>query len=376
MEKNTLSSTIERTLNILELFLNQPNGFSAQEIIEKTRISRSTLFSMLKALKDLGYLEQVQNRGPYLVGPKFSAWTGATTPTIQALLNSFQQENFSQDFSETIALAVKSPQGPVVLEQVESQHEIRAVYPIRTPLTENSAADRLLNNATSPEIQEAGYAFVQNEESFELALPICADGFSPNAAILLKAPRSRWTPENFLESNLDILRAITARLSYRLGAITYTPFHFQDSRTIQPTSPLNEKQINLFLQGPWTARLACIRPDGNPHVIPVWQEWDGHNFHILAWRGSQWADFVRKNPQISLTIDEPWAPFRRVVCRGKAIGILDADLKERNALIGDLAQRYLGKNAPMIFQHQIECIFKIKPENLRGWQGLPSGKNT
>ena len=90
-------------------------------MIEKTGISRSTLFSMLKALKDLGYLEQTQNRGPYFVGPKFSAWTGATSPTIQALIHSFQQESFSQEFPETIALAVNSPEGLVILDQVESQ---------------------------------------------------------------------------------------------------------------------------------------------------------------------------------------------------------------------------------------------------------------
>jgi DNA-binding IclR family transcriptional regulator/nitroimidazol reductase NimA-like FMN-containing flavoprotein (pyridoxamine 5'-phosphate oxidase superfamily) len=375
LESNSLSSTIERTLLILELFLNQPNGFTAQEMIEKTGISRSTLFSMLKALKDLGYLEQAQNRGPYQVGPKFSAWSGATSPSLQALINSFQQESYSQTFSETIALAVNSPEGQIVLEQVESAQEIRAVYPIRSALRDDSAARLLLSSPTSPAIRETGYALVSNEESYELGLPICADGFTPNAVLLLKAPKFRWKPETLLDSNLDALRAMTARLSYRLGAVTYSPFHPQVSAPIQPTSLLNEKQTKLFLQGPWTARLACIRPDGNPHVIPVWQEWDGRVFHVLAWHGSQWADFVRKNPQVSLTIDEPWPPLRRVVCRGKAVETQEPVQEERSALIGRLAQRYLGKNAPLVFQREIESVFTITPENLRGWQGLSSGES-
>lgn len=375
MENISLSSTIERTLMILELFLNQPNGFTAQEMIEKTGISRSTLFSMLKALKDLGYLEQTQNRGPYFVGPKFSAWTGATPPTIQALIQSFQQESFTQEFPETIALAVNSPEGLVILDQVESRQGIRAVYPIRSPMVEKTAAHALFSAPSKAEILSSGFVLLENDESYELALPICSDGFTPIAAILMKTPKFRWKIETLLESNLDILRAMTARLSYRLGAVTYSPFHPQNSPAIGPTSPLNEKQINQFLAGPWTARLACIRPDGNPHVIPVWQEWDGNVFYILSWQGSQWADFVRKNPQISLTIDEPWAPLRRVVCRGQAMEIFETDPEKRNALIGRLAQRYLGKNAPIIFQHQIESIFSIKPENLRGWQGLPTGES-
>jgi len=375
MESTSLSSTIERTLMILELFLNQPNGFTAQEMIEKTGISRSTLFSMLKALKELGYLEQTQNRGPYYAGPKFSAWTGVNTPTLQTLIQSFQQESFSQEFPETIALAVNSPEGLVILDQVESRLGIRAVYPIRMPIEEKTAAHALFSSSTNSEILKSGFVLIENAESFELALPICSDGFTPIAAILMKTPKFRWTIERLIETNLDSLRAMTARLSYRLGAVTYSPFHPQNTTQIAPASPLNDKQVNQFLSGPWTARLACIRPDGNPHVIPVWQEWDGNVFYILAWQGSQWADFVRKNPQISLTIDEPWAPLRRIVCRGQAVEIVDNDAVKKDALISRLAQRYLGKNTPLIFQHQIDSIFSIKPDYLRGWQGLPTGES-
>ena len=100
---------------------------------------------------------------------------------------------------------------------------------------------------------QAVLSLLENDESYELALPICSDGFTPNAAILMKTPKFRWKIETLLESNLDFLRAMTARLSYRLGAVTYSPFHPQNNPAITPTSPLNEKQINQFLAGPWTA---------------------------------------------------------------------------------------------------------------------------
>jgi len=189
---------------------------------------------------------------------------------------------------------------------------------------------------------------------------------------VLKAPLSRWQPEMLLAQTLNAMRVIAARLSYRLGAVTYAPFQLQSRSILQPKEPLSTRQIEDFLQGPWTARLACIRPDGNPHVIPVWQEWDGQVFHILAWQGSQWAEYVINNPQVSLTIDEPWAPLRRVVCNGKALPIKDRNFVGREALISRLSQRYLGKSAPMIFQHQIEDIFTIKVDSLRGWMGLPT----
>lgn len=371
-DNNSISSTIQRTLSILELFLEKKSGLTAQEIITKTGISRSTAFNMLKVLKDLKYLEQSQNRGVYSVGQRFSAWSGVSTPTYQSLIIAFQQEIKSQSFQETVALAAVSPQGVILIDQVESQQSIRAVYTLAEPVEKTSAAYKLLISNVRPEVYQLGYILVQQADSLELALPICADGVTPTAAILLKAPAFRMDKRTLLEDTLDSLRAVAARLSYRLGAVTYAPFQTQSLLTLQPKETLSEQQINQFLQGPWTARLACIRPDGNPHVIPVWQEWNGKNFHILAWQGSQWADFVLKNPQISLAIDEPWSPLRRVVCNGKALPVTDSDPGEREELISRLAQRYLGKETPILFQHQIENIFTIRAENLRGWKGLPT----
>ncbi len=368
----SLTSTIQRTLSILELFLEKKESMTAQEIVSKTGISRSTVFNMLKVLKDLQYLEQNQSRGLYSIGRRFSAWSGVSTPTYQSLILAFQQEIRSHPFQETIALAAISPQGVVLIDQVESHQSIRAVYTLATPVEKTSAAYKLLMSNIGPEVQQVGYVLIQNEDSLELALPICADGFTPMAAILLKAPAFRMEKAVLLRDTLDSLRAAVARLSYRLGAVTYAPYRTQPSLSLQPKETLSGSQINQFLQGPWTARLACIRPDGNPHVIPVWQEWNGKCFHILAWKGSQWADFVRKNPQISLTIDEPWSPLRRVVCSGKALPVTDSNPQDREDLISRLAQRYLGKETPILFQHQIESIFTIKAENLRGWMGLPT----
>jgi hypothetical protein len=159
-------------------------------------------------------------------------------------------------------------------------------------------------------------------------------------------------------------------LSYRLGAASYTPFHKIDEKVNFPTVSLEKDQINEFLQGPWAARLACIRPDGSPHVIPVWQEWDGNAFYILAWNGSQWAEFVRKNPNISLTIDEPWLPLRRVVARGEIFPLSDMPLDKQHRLINRLTERYLGQAASEDFSKQVETIFRFKPTTQRGWKGL------
>ncbi len=373
MKNEPTSSTIQRVLTIIELFLGHPEGFTPQDILDETQIPRSTLFSLLKSLKELGYLIQNESRGRYLSSPRLTAWSGSNTNSYKNLLNAFNQETFQQGFDETIALAVPTTSGVLVLAQIECQHKIRAVYKIGEPLPTDSAVYLALSTPTIPQVLQDGYALVTHQDDFELAFPICSDGITPSAFLLLNAPIFRWQIEHLLSTWQDKLRFMAARLSYRLGAITYTPFQNQSQTLLQKTIPLENKVIDQFLQRPLAARLACIRPDGNPHVIPVWQEWDGKYFYILAWQGSQWADFIRKNPQVSITIDEPWPPLRRIVCRGKAEELKNENNGQQLALILRLTRRYLGQSAPIFFEQQIDTIFKIKPDSLKGWMGIPGG---
>lgn len=374
MKKEPLSSSIERILSLIELFIQHPEGLSPQEILEKSPISRSSLFTLLKELKDIGYLDQAETRGRYIAGPRLRSLTGSNTPSYQSLINVFQDENQPKTLSETLALAVPSSQGILLLDQKQGNQMIRAVYTIGEPLKQESAASQILTTPYPVIVIQSGYSIHENDDLLELAVPVCADGFKPVAGLLLSVPKYRWTKELLISEWLDELRAIAARISYRLGALQYSPYHQEVQSSFQPTTAMSDGQIKQFLAGPWTARLACIRPDGNPHVIPVWQEWDGEKFNILALQGSQWADYVRKNHQVSITIDEPWSPYRRVVSRGIAIETKEIQSATQNNLFSRLSQRYLGQQSSQSLSQQIEAIFTIQPESLRGWMGLSNEK--
>lgn len=375
MKKETVSSTIERTLALLEIFIQNPEGLSPQEILEQTKISRSTLFTLLKELKDIGYLDQSETRGRYVAGPRLLSWSGSNSPSYQTLINVFQQELHSKIFSETLALAVPSPQGILLLDQKETDRIIRAVYSVGEPLSDDAAAFDILIPPYQTHVIQCGYSLRENDDYFDIAVPICSDGIKPTAGILLTVPKYRWLPQQLLDEWVPELRAMAARISYRLGALQYSPYHHDQQSSFQPTTIMSDSQITQFLIGPWTARLACIRPDGHPHVIPVWQEWDGKKFNILAWHGSQWVDYIRKNPQVSFTVDEPWAPYRRVVMRGTAKEVLNVDIDTRTTLLSKLSKRYLGQDTPQRFINQVETVFTIFPETLRGWMGLAAEKN-
>jgi PPOX class probable F420-dependent enzyme len=96
-----------------------------------------------------------------------------------------------------------------------------------------------------------------------------------------------------------------------------------------------------FLRGPHVASLATVRPNGRPHVTPVWYQFDGHEFILSTLREAQKIRNITWKGYASLAIHTAGAPFQHVVAEGPArVGSpLDNVWRER------LAIRYLGETA-------------------------------
>jgi hypothetical protein len=383
MSQEPVIPTAERTLRLIELLLSRPEGWTPQELLLELDLSRSGLFALLRALKTLGYVDQPDRRGRYTAGPRLNAWRAPQPPTGQDLLSAFFQEagptnrrDPQRPPRETLALvlpAENSPQsGFQITAQVESSLQVRSAYITGQVIEHLAAAAQVLTDTPPAEVSAGGYALADDRAAgaIHLALPVCRDGRSPDAALLLSAPAFRWTAEGLRDAFLDELREMAAHLSYRLGAPYYAPYRLEPREGLHSTALLNAEEITAFLRGPYTASLACIRPDGRPHVIPVWQEWDGKQFILIAWQGSQWAAYVEANPHVSLTIDEPWIPLRRVVVSGRAQTqeLPPADLER---LLARMTRRYLGRPPAPGLVKQVQRAYTICPESMRGWQGLP-----
>lgn len=366
--QNEPVSSISRTLLLLETLLQQPQGMDLTELLDRLDMARSSLFALLHTLKTLGYVEQAEKRGRYRPGPRLLAWRGGALPQAD-LQTAFYQEAAAQALPETLALALPTGAEVVLAAQVEANRRIRSVFPPGFRFAGHSAAAQVLSPAPPSAVQQEGYALAHDDESAELALPICADGQTPSAALVLSAPAFRWSAERSAAS-LPPLREMAARLSYRLGATRYTPWQSTAQERATLRRALDPDALAAFLAAPWIARLACVRPDGAPHVVPVWQEWDGAHFYIAAWEGSLWAKYVLANPAVSLTVDEPWPPLRRVLARGYAFPLQVTDVPGGlNALLNRLRRRYLGPAGVLpLGEWQ---AFRIAPESLSAWQGLP-----
>ena len=78
--------------------------------------------------------------------------------------------------------------------------------------------------------------------------------------------------------------------------------------------PLTPAVIDFITAAP-VCRIATVRPDGDPHVIPVCPVFDGETLYVDLGPNSTSARALRANPRIAVLIDEYWSKLRKVILR-------------------------------------------------------------
>ena len=103
-----------------------------------------------------------------------------------------------------------------------------------------------------------------------------------------------------------------------------------------PVSP----EADAFLRAVNPAVVATIRPDGSPHSVPTWYDWDGELVHLNMDESRARLRHLRLDPRVSLTVLDKDNWYRHVSLRGRVIRIED-DV----GLVGidRLSQRYHGR---------------------------------
>lgn len=381
----------ERTLRLLEVLSAASHGLTAAELIEQLHVSRSSLFALLSTLKARHYVEQEDRR--YRLGSALWTLVPGREHGLGPLISAFQNDVELGLLAETVALVWLDGADTVVIAQRESPQAVRVVFrpgerrpapltaaglillaglPANTLPVHLSHQVHDLMSLLSP-ILTTGWTETRHGDTIELAAPVCADGIQPVAALLVSIPAFRALPEP-LEALVQPLRHAAARLSYRLGAPVYQPYGWASSVPLGPTIPLSRADVERFLQGPWSARLACVRRDGSPHVVPVWYEWTNRCLWVTASPDASWRTYIAAGKQVSLSVDEPWPPLRRACIAGHAEPVANADIP--GGLVGlrrRLATRYLGQGAATRAEfRQIHGwqAFRIVPHKITGLQGL------
>lgn len=78
------------------------------------------------------------------------------------------------------------------------------------------------------------------------------------------------------------------------------------------------EQVEARLREAPIVWLASTRPDGRPHLVPVWFFWDGATVLILSQPDNQKVRNIRHNPRVMLAIDDSHEGHDVVLLEGDA----------------------------------------------------------
>jgi PPOX class probable F420-dependent enzyme len=96
----------------------------------------------------------------------------------------------------------------------------------------------------------------------------------------------------------------------------------------------------FLLKGTRTGKLATVRADGRPHVVPIWFVLDGDTLIFTTGATSVKARNMQRDPRITLCVDDETPPFAFAQIEGTATLSADpADLLHWATQIGG---RYMG----------------------------------
>jgi PPOX class probable F420-dependent enzyme len=120
-----------------------------------------------------------------------------------------------------------------------------------------------------------------------------------------------------------------------------------------------QQYLDLFQKKAF-AHLATLMPDGRPQVTPVWCDFDGTYVRINSAKGRVKDRNMRRDPRVTLAIQDPENPYRYLEVRGRVAEITEDGA---DAHIDSLAKKYLGvEKYPHRRPGETRVIYKIQVE--------------
>ena len=108
---------------------------------------------------------------------------------------------------------------------------------------------------------------------------------------------------------------------------------------------MSAQEIWDFLSaGTRTAHVATTRPDGRPHVTPVWFVLDGRpgdiQLDFTTCADSVKGRGLRRDGRVAVSVDDPAPPYSFVIVEGTAL--VSDDLGQVRAAATRIGGRYMG----------------------------------
>ena len=125
-------------------------------------------------------------------------------------------------------------------------------------------------------------------------------------------------------------------------------------------------------EGTRTGKLATVRKDGRPHVVPIWFVLDGEDILLTTGGDSVKAKALKRDGRACLCVDDERPPFAFVMVEAQASISEDPDEMLRWATA--IGGRYMGPERAEEFGQRNavegEILVRLRPTNVRAMGGL------
>jgi PPOX class probable F420-dependent enzyme len=129
-------------------------------------------------------------------------------------------------------------------------------------------------------------------------------------------------------------------------------------------------RLDRFLSEEPVVWLSTVRPDGAPHLVPIWFTWDGTSLLVFSKPGAQKVRNMRANPVAMLALGEPEDDFD--------VAMAEARVELMNEPATELPWAHLAKYSarmaamglsPDQFVATYSQVIRITPTRAIPWHG-------
>jgi PPOX class probable F420-dependent enzyme len=133
-----------------------------------------------------------------------------------------------------------------------------------------------------------------------------------------------------------------------------------------------EEYMAFLLGGTKTGKLATVRQDGRPHVVPLWFHMDGDKIVFNTGKGSVKARNILRDPRVSITVDDQAPPYSFVTVEGTVS--ISEDREETLHWATRIGGRYMGLDRAEEFGKRNategELTVKITPSKILAYKNV------
>ncbi len=109
--------------------------------------------------------------------------------------------------------------------------------------------------------------------------------------------------------------------------------------------------------------LSTVRPDGRPHLVPVWYLWDGRTILVFSQPGAQKVRNLRHSSQVALALDTADEGEDVVIIEGEATLLPDGTVDATLPAYGEKYARLMVRigTSPEVMAASYTQAIQIRP---------------